>query len=100
MKDFGSHEDRIKNKVQGLRQKLRIELKNKGLIGTFRTDQLKDGTLMVISGVSQLCPINEFLGHKVVLVNSFENRRAENHAPMNDGCEKCGRRYCDCENKY
>jgi hypothetical protein len=25
---------------------------------------------------------------------------AEAHAPLNDECEKCGRRYCDCENKY
>lgn len=25
---------------------------------------------------------------------------AETHAPMNDTCEKCGRIYCDHENKY
>lgn len=26
--------------------------------------------------------------------------RPIDHAPMNDVCEKCGRRYCDHENKY
>lgn len=26
--------------------------------------------------------------------------RAEAHAPMNATCEKCGRIYCDHENKY
>lgn len=25
---------------------------------------------------------------------------AETHAPLNDICEKCGRVYCDHENKY
>jgi len=29
-----------------------------------------------------------------------EYNKAEAHAPMNAECEKCGRRYCDHENKY
>lgn len=34
-------------------------------------------------------------GHKM-----DENYDVNNHAPLNLTCEKCGRRYCDCENKY
>lgn len=33
---------------------------------------------------------NEFIKHE----------KAENHAPLNVSCSKCGRIYCDHENKY
>ena len=63
--DFGSREDRKNKPTKGLRCKLRTHLRSLGVIGKFRTDELKNGTL-IVKGLLEI-PINEFEGRKVIL---------------------------------
>ena len=45
--DVGSREERARNPTKGLRQKLRMFLRYSGVGGKFRTDEMRDGSLVV-----------------------------------------------------
>lgn len=65
MKDLFSREDRIRTPIKGLRAKLRIALKANGVTAKFRTDHLRNGTLLVISKEDIILPFDEFNGYKL-----------------------------------
>ena len=64
MRDFGTIGDRNTN-GEGCRQRLRVALRALGVTQKFRTDLLKDGTLMVISAVALSTVLDKFEGHVV-----------------------------------
>ena len=49
--------------TKGLRQRLRIELRRLGLKGKFRTDEARDGSLIIEGHELAPLPIREFEGH-------------------------------------
>jgi hypothetical protein len=51
--------------TKGLRQKLRIELRRLGVKGRFRTDELRNGSLMVEGDGLGPLPIEEFEGKSI-----------------------------------
>ncbi len=71
MHDFGSRENRVRNPTSGIRQRLRVSLKQAGINTKFRTDHLRSGTLVVMSRIPITLPFLEFEGCKVefVLIN-------------------------------
>lgn len=82
MKDFGSFEDRVRQPVRGLRQRLRVALRAAGFMAKFRTDHARNGTLLVmiraqqgpdgvlVPGPVMPLPLCEFEGHPVKLARS------------------------------
>jgi hypothetical protein len=66
MKDFGSRSDRARNPSDGIRQRLRVAVKNTGFTGKFRTDEHRDGSLLVIcKGDEMQLPFTEFENRQV-----------------------------------
>jgi lysyl-tRNA synthetase class I len=61
--------------------------------GETRSDNQKQEIAKFIRGYSP-----ELL--RILKYNNYEVPDAEAHAPMNVACDKCGRIYCDHENKY
>lgn len=69
MEDFGGNSSRARNPIQGLRQKLRTELRACGYKGKFRTDIRRDGAMLVMGkGIAKL-PFEEFEGRKVIAIS-------------------------------
>lgn len=60
--DFGSREDRVRTPVRGLRQRLLVALRAKGVTARFRTDHLRRGGLVVMSSVELQLPFTTFEG--------------------------------------
>ena len=65
MKDFGSREDRARVPTKGIRCRLRTELKKLGITNKFRTDEMRNKDLLVISKEFFELPITEFEDRKV-----------------------------------
>jgi hypothetical protein len=68
MEDFGSREARARTPTKGLRLRLRTRLRELGVVGKFRTDELRSGTLVVMSSVEMTIPLQEFEGRPVRVV--------------------------------
>lgn len=64
-----SQTNRMRKPTKGLRIRLRIELRRLGVVGKFRTDELRNRphALLVRSAVLDSIPITEFDGYKVLL---------------------------------
>lgn len=66
MKDFGARSNRARNPSDGIRQRLRVAVKNTGFTGKFRTDEHRDGSLLVIcKGQTMSLPFAEFENRQV-----------------------------------
>lgn len=63
--DHGERSDRVRSPVKGLRQRLRIALKAAGVTSKFRTDHLRDGSLIVKSVDAIVLPFKTFEGLSV-----------------------------------
>jgi len=68
--DFGFRSDRARVPTKGLRQRLRLELKSLGYICKYRTDELRNGTLVVMGTNLPELPITEFDGRQIQLHSS------------------------------
>ena len=66
MHDARSRVGRARNPTKGLRLRLRTELRRLGVKGKFRTDELRGGSLVVMTqGAFKEIPLDEFEGRKV-----------------------------------
>lgn len=64
--DFGSIERRARKPTKGLRLRFRTKLRELGVTGKFRTDELRDGTLMILGAGQRIeAPITNFEGRNV-----------------------------------
>lgn len=63
--DHGERGDRVRTPVKGLRQRLRIALKSAGVTAKFRTDHLRDDSLIVKSTEFLGQPLASFEGHHI-----------------------------------
>ena len=63
--DFGNREDRRRVPTKGIRTRLRTLLKKMGVTFKYRTDEKRDGTLLVMCREEVILPITEFEGRKV-----------------------------------
>ena len=88
MHDARSIEGRARNPTKGLRLRLRTELRRLGVTGKFRTDELRGGSLVVLTeGAFTLIPLTEFEGRKVRLQQrekSTEKIRIEDYRFPNE----------------
>lgn len=69
MRDFGAREDRARDPVRGLRQRLRVALRAAGVTAKFRTDHLRTGDLVVMAHEPLTLPFSQFEGRTVKIVN-------------------------------
>lgn len=66
MHDARSIEGRARNPTKGLRLRLRTELRRLGVVGKFRTDELRGGSLVVLTcGAFTTIPLTMFEGRNV-----------------------------------
>lgn len=63
--DHGDRSSRVRDPVKGLRQRLRIALKAAGVTAKFRTDHLRDDSLIVKSTEFLGQPLASFEGHHI-----------------------------------
>lgn len=64
--DFGSIERRARKPTKGIRLRLRTMLRQMGVTEKFRTDELRDGTLMILGAGKRIePPITNFEGRNV-----------------------------------
>ena len=71
MREF-PRETRARTPIRGLRTKLRIALKQSGINDKFRTDHLRNNTLVVISKNDIKLPFTEFEGYVVKVIKSTD----------------------------
>lgn len=69
MRDFGAREDRVRDPIRGLRQRLRVALRDAGVTAKFRTDHLRTGDLIVMVREPFKLPFSQFEGRTVKIVN-------------------------------
>ena len=64
--DFGSIERRARKPTKGIRLRFRTMLRQMGVTGKFRTDELRNGTLMILGAGQRIeAPIATFEGRNV-----------------------------------
>ena len=63
--DFGSRSDRARTPSKGIRVRLRTALRNAGIVDKFRTDEARDGTLLIIVNNPITLPFVEFEGRTI-----------------------------------
>lgn len=68
VRDLFAREDRVRTPVKGLRTRLRTALRAAGYEGKFRTDHLRNGTLVVIMKEPVPLPFTTFDDHEVKLM--------------------------------